>query len=127
MRTRTNRSLDHDDIVDDITDEHTDEHTDLEREAEMMLDGARDQSAEAMESAADGVSRASRNVIHRVARAADRTASALETSADYVRDHDSKEVLQDVSDLAKRHPGTALAAAALVGFFLGRAMTRTSV
>lgn len=118
MRRETDQMLEHDD---------PDEHTDLEREAALMLEDARDETADTLDDAADTVVRGSRNMMHSVARAAGRTASALETGADYLRDHDSKDMLHDVNSLARRYPGASLAAAAVVGFFLGRAMTRQRV
>ncbi|MDP9337282.1 MAG: hypothetical protein M3P45_00275 [Acidobacteriota bacterium] len=58
----------------------------------------------------------------RVAGAAHATADKLQATADYVRDHDFKEMAADVTDLVKRYPGQSLAAAAVLGFLLARVM-----
>ena len=48
------------------------------------------------------------------------TADKLQATADYVRETDVKAMMDDVADLVKRYPGQALAAAAAVGFLVGR-------
>jgi hypothetical protein len=48
------------------------------------------------------------------------TADKLETTANYLRQHDLKAMMGDVQDLAKKYPGQCLAAAVGVGFLLGR-------
>jgi ElaB/YqjD/DUF883 family membrane-anchored ribosome-binding protein len=53
------------------------------------------------------------------------TADKLELAADYVRKNDLKAMMGDVQDLAKRYPGQSLAAAAVVGFLLGRLFRST--
>lgn len=82
------------------------------------LAGALDTAATKLHAKADGLHGG------RIAGMADKTASALDSTATFVREFDSREMLDDVSVLAKKHPGKALAAAALVGFFVGRALTR---
>jgi ElaB/YqjD/DUF883 family membrane-anchored ribosome-binding protein len=44
--------------------------------------------------------------------------------ADYVRDLDLREMLDDAQSWAKEHPGAALAGAAAVGFIAGRLLRR---
>jgi len=58
----------------------------------------------------------------RVASAAHATADKLQATADYVRDHDFKQMAGDVQDLVKRYPTQALAAAAVLGFLVARVM-----
>ena len=59
-----------------------------------------------------------------VARAAQSTADTMEKAADYVRDHDLKGLLSDITRIAKRHPGATLLAATALGFLAVRAMGR---
>ena len=59
------------------------------------------------------------------ANAAHTTAVKLQVAADYVRGNDLKAMMGDVQDLAKRYPGQSLAAAAVVGFLLGRLFRST--
>ena len=54
------------------------------------------------------------------ARAAHATADKLQSTADYVRQHDVQAMVGDVQELAKRYPGQCLVAAVGVGFLLGR-------
>ena len=61
-----------------------------------------------------------------LAGAAEKTASALGSTASFVREFDTREVIDDAAALTKRHPGIALAAAAVLGFFVGRALTRNN-
>jgi ElaB/YqjD/DUF883 family membrane-anchored ribosome-binding protein len=49
-------------------------------------------------------------------------AGRLRSTADYVRNNDMKAMGRHVGDLIRRHPGQAIAAAAMVGFFVARAM-----
>ena len=58
----------------------------------------------------------------RVASAAHATADKIQATADYVRDHDFKEMANDVQELVKRYPGQSLAAAAILGFLVARVM-----
>lgn len=58
----------------------------------------------------------------RVAGAAHATADKLQATADYVREHDFKEMASDVTELVKRYPGQSLAVAAGLGFLLARVM-----
>ena len=48
-------------------------------------------------------------------------ADKLETTADYVREHDVRDMMGDVEQFVKSHPGQSLIAAAAVGFLVGRA------
>ena len=59
-----------------------------------------------------------------VARAAQSTADTMEKAADYVRDHDLKGLLSDITRIAKRHPGATLLAATALGFLAVRSMGR---
>jgi ElaB/YqjD/DUF883 family membrane-anchored ribosome-binding protein len=46
----------------------------------------------------------------------------MHAAADYLRDHDARAMMEDLEGLVRRYPGQALAAAAVVGFFAGRAL-----
>ena len=47
----------------------------------------------------------------------------LKDSADYVRIHDSKEMMFDIESFVKSHPGQSLIAAGIIGFLAGRAFS----
>ena len=49
-------------------------------------------------------------------------ADKVQAGADYVREHDFKDMMQSVEGFVRRHPGQALVAAGVVGFLAARAM-----
>lgn len=50
-------------------------------------------------------------------------ASALDSTADWVRENNSTKIMADVSSLVKRNPGPSMLAAIAVGFLIGRAFS----
>jgi hypothetical protein len=60
----------------------------------------------------------------RMAAITDRTANVLDATGRYVRDLGERDVMEDLSDLAKRHPGKSMLAVAALSFLVGRALTR---
>ena len=54
----------------------------------------------------------------------ERTADALDATGRYVRNFDSRDVMRDLTALAKAHPGTSLLTAMALGLLVGRVMTR---
>src|ERR1700676_528164 len=52
------------------------------------------------------------------------TADKLSYTAEYLRNHDVKSMMEDVEHLVKRNPGPSLIAAAVVGFLVGRTLRR---
>ncbi len=85
----------------------------------------KDKASHAMEGAANRLERAGHTVSDRVASAADKASAALGSTAEYVRDIDARDIMKDLSSMAKRHPGVTLAAAVAVGFLVGRSATRS--
>jgi ElaB/YqjD/DUF883 family membrane-anchored ribosome-binding protein len=79
-------------------------------------------TASAIHTQSDRVASAAHATSDRVASAAHATADKLQATAEYVRDHDFKEMADDVTELVKRYPGQSLAAAAILGFLLARVM-----
>ena len=47
--------------------------------------------------------------------------SGMRSTAGYIRDHDFKEMGNDLMGVCRKHPAQALISAAVVGFLLGRA------
>jgi len=60
----------------------------------------------------------------RVASAAHRAGDALASGADYVRENEVTDMMDDLVELVRSHPGPALLCAAALGFVLGRAVYR---
>lgn len=80
--------------------------------------GALDNVAERLHDKADALH------VGRMATIADRTANALDATGRYVRELEARDVMQDLGDLAKRHPGKSMLAAVALGVLFGRAITR---
>lgn len=93
---------------------------DLGRKAAHKAEQARSGTASGMDSAAstlhEGTERLS-NVGHS-------TAEALESGADYVREHDLNSMVSDLMKVVRNNPGPALLSAAALGFLVGKALAR---
>jgi ElaB/YqjD/DUF883 family membrane-anchored ribosome-binding protein len=61
----------------------------------------------------------------RLAGITDKTANALDATGRYVRDMGKRDLMQDLTKIAKEHPGKSLVAAMAVGLLVGRSMTRS--
>ena len=57
-------------------------------------------------------------------KSAGAAAHAMESAAEYLETHDFEEIVSDVKQLAKKHPGAVLLAAAAAGFLLARSLSR---
>ena len=60
----------------------------------------------------------------RVKEAGHAAADKIESTARYLREHSSREMLSDVEALAKKHPVKSMMAIAVVGFLAGRVLRR---
>lgn len=60
----------------------------------------------------------------RVNEIATATADKIESTARYLRDHDTRDMVAGVETLVRRNPGASLASALAVGFLIGTAMRR---
>lgn len=60
----------------------------------------------------------------KVAGAAHSAAEGLASSADYIREHDVKSMMENLQRLVKNNPGPTLFGAALLGFLVARALSR---
>ena len=52
------------------------------------------------------------------------TADKIETTARYLREHDTRDMVAGVESLVRRNPGASLGAALAVGFLIGTAMRK---
>jgi ElaB/YqjD/DUF883 family membrane-anchored ribosome-binding protein len=75
--------------------------------------GALDETAAKLHSSGDQISGAAHSA-----------AIKLQAAADYIRETDLKSMGEDLKDIVKRHPGPALAAAAVLGFIVARGLRR---
>ena len=88
------------------------------------IDSKKETVAHTMESAASALRAKAESLPggERISRAAESTADAVETAADYVREQDLSAMLSDVREAVKRHPGAALLAATALGFVIARSL-----
>jgi ElaB/YqjD/DUF883 family membrane-anchored ribosome-binding protein len=98
---------------------------DATRRTVAKVDAQREPAARALETTADR-RRGGRDAgISSLSRAASTTADKLQATADYIRENDVRAMMADIENVVRRHPGPALAAAAVAGFLVGRALSRT--
>ena len=97
--------------------------TELGRSAEAKIDEKRATAAGALDSAAATLHEKAQSLPggERVSSMAHTAADKLESTADYVREHDVRDMMGDVEHFVKDHPTQSLIAAAAVGFLVGRA------
>ena len=98
----------------------------LGRRAAERAEDARRAAAGGMDSVADTLHAKADSLPggERVAGAAHSAADALASGAQYVRDHDVQDMLQDLLEVVRNNPGAALLGAAALGFLVGRAVSR---
>ena len=72
----------------------------------------------------DAVSDVSQSASDSARRLARQTAATVERSADYFRNNGVQQIAEDVKDYAKANPTQALVGAAVLGFCIGRMMSR---
>ena len=94
--------------------------TDFGRKAVDKLDDSRETAAGALDATA--------STLHtrgdQISGAAHSTADKIHATANYVRQTNVKGMVDDIEDILKRHPAQTLAAAAFLGFLVGRAFRR---
>lgn len=93
------------------------------RQAADTIDSNRDAAATGLQRAATALHDKASSLpggesVSGMARA---TADTLSSTADYVRDHDVKRMMSDLTVVVKNNPGPSLIAAIVVGFLVGRA------
>jgi hypothetical protein len=59
-----------------------------------------------------------------IAAAAHTAADAMSSSAEYIRDHDTKAMVGDIQRLVKNNPGPMLLGAVVLGFLVARSFSR---
>jgi ElaB/YqjD/DUF883 family membrane-anchored ribosome-binding protein len=100
-----------------------DKAAELGRSAAAKIDEQREPAAGALEGAAATLHDKAESLPggESVSSVAHTAADKLQATADYVREHDVRDVMSDVEELVKSHPTQSLLAAAAVGFLIGRA------
>jgi hypothetical protein len=97
--------------------------SDIARTTADAIDQRRTTTADGLETAASKLhDQAGRFPGEKVTELAHAAADGVSTTADYLRTHDVHRMMSDVERLVKNNPGVSLAAAAVFGFFVGRAI-----
>ena len=96
------------------------------RSAGKKLDEARDQTGDALHSAASSVRRTGRQSSAAIDDCSTRTADGLDATASFIEDHDLGEAVNGLRKFARRHLTGSLIAAAAVGFVAASALRRAT-
>jgi ElaB/YqjD/DUF883 family membrane-anchored ribosome-binding protein len=99
----------------------------MKEAAREATDKAKEKADEGIDRAAEGVQGAADKLRDRAERqsgvAADagtKVADTMERSAEYLREHDTEQILDDLEQYVRKHPVQALAGAVVGGFIIGR-------
>ena len=98
----------------------------LGRSAGRKLDKARDETGEALHTAASSVRTTGRQGCEAIDDLATGAADRLDATASYVEDHDLRDVFTGLRGFARRHLTGSLVAAVAVGFLAGSAICRAT-
>jgi ElaB/YqjD/DUF883 family membrane-anchored ribosome-binding protein len=98
----------------------------LRRSAGRRLDEARDETGDALHTAASSVRTTGRRGSEAIDNLATSTADRLDATASYVEDHDLRSVFTGLHRSVRRHPTGSLVAAVAIGFFAGCAFRRAT-
>jgi len=97
---------------------------DMGRATTEAVDGRRRAAADSLASAAKKLHHTADHLpgVQQLSNLTHGAANRLGGAAEYLREHDSRDMLDGVQDLVRKHPGKSLAVAAVVGFLTARAM-----
>ena len=109
--------------VSEATSHLRDTAGDFGRSAADNIDRNMKSAANALDSTASALRRAP-NTGGKLGSMAHSTAGKLEAGAQYMRTHDTKDVLRGVETYTRRQPAVALGVAAAVGFLIGMSLQR---
>ena len=100
--------------------------SDMARTAAETIDDNRETTARGLQTAASALRDRADSLPggERVTGVAHAAADKLSNTADYVRDHDLNRMKSDVFNLVKSNPGPSLMVAAVIGFLVGRSLSR---
>ena len=98
----------------------------LGRSAGKKLDEARDQTGDALHSAASSIRRTGRQGSAAIDNCSTRTADGLDATASYIEDHDLEDAFNGLRKFARRHLTGSLVAAVAIGFLAGSALRRVT-
>jgi ElaB/YqjD/DUF883 family membrane-anchored ribosome-binding protein len=111
------------DKVSDMASQAKHAATDWGRSAATKLDRNLQSAAGALEKSASAI-RDRTPASGKAGEIATKTAERIDSTARYLREHDTNDMVAGVESLVRRNPGASLCAALAVGFLIGTAMRR---
>lgn len=113
------------DKLSDTASRVKDKVSQMSQTAADKIDDNRDGAAEGLEKAAATLHEKAEGLPggEKVSELAHVTAEKLNSTAEYVREHDVRSMMGDVESLVRKNPGFSLLAAVAVGFLIGRAFS----
>jgi len=110
----------------EVVDRAKEKASEVAERAAGAVDMRRGSAASTLDSAAKGLHQSADRIPGgpAVSQFAHKTADKIGQTAGYVRDHDVRDMLADVTSYIKAHPAQTLIAVAALGFLAGRAVRR---
>ena len=110
----------------DTANQMKDKASELGRSAAAKLDSKRSGAAGGLEGAAEKLHGNADSLPGgtKVSGAAHAVANKLNSTADYIREHDVNSMVSDFYEVVKRNPGAALLGAVGIGFLVARSFSR---
>jgi ElaB/YqjD/DUF883 family membrane-anchored ribosome-binding protein len=98
----------------------------MAQSAKSKVEQGRRSTAGALDRAADALHRKAESIPggRKASEFAHTTADKLQDTAHYLREHDFRDMMDDVESVVRRRPGQALLGALAVGFLVGRSMRK---
>ena len=112
------------DTAKDLADRAGEKASGLRESAEQAINSRRQAAADGLSSAAEKLHARADNLpgVERVSELAHGAANKMGATAEFLRDHDTRTMVEGVQNYVRRNPGKSLAVAAVVGFLAARAM-----
>ncbi len=104
----------------------TDTAQQLGESAGQRLDELREETGDALHTAASSVRNTGRQGTKAIDDLAGGTADRLDATANYIEDHDVRAVWTDLQRFGRRHPAGTFLLAASLGFLVGSAFSRAA-
>jgi ElaB/YqjD/DUF883 family membrane-anchored ribosome-binding protein len=110
--------------VSDITHQAREKANEFGRRSADTIDRNLDAAAGKLRSTANSLRERAGSGTDKISNLATTTAEKLDATAQYFRDHHTRDMVSGVGQLVRKNPGASLCAALAIGFLLGAAMKR---
>jgi|SRR5579872_1836442 len=109
------------DMVSDAAQRAKDRAAEFGRAAADKVEQQRSKAAGALHGASSTIREKADRWASEAGQMAHSAADRLDSAADYVREHDTRQMMSDVMEVVKKHPAQSLLVAAGLGFLMARA------